>query len=170
MRSLLVAVSVLASLGLAAPASADAIMPFDGACPPGLERAIRDHAEVCSPAACRTSHDCPEGSSCATLFECWASRSVSHDRSADAEPVTMEVPVGPCGDDHHCSEGVCRERRQCEPTDATAAWNRSERRWTREAYVASSGCNAGSRTRHVGASTPLLALLAFGLLTIRRSR
>jgi|GEM_PF-3364311 len=164
MASLSLAVAITA---LTAQADADAIMPFDGACPPGLEHAIRNHAEVCSPAVCRTGHDCATGSSCETLFECWAPRSVTGGRRADEEAHSVNMPIGPCAEGHHCSEGVCRERRQCEPTEVTAAWNRSERRWTREAYVASSGCSVGAR--HGRSSAPLLMTLALGLL-LRRPR
>jgi hypothetical protein len=167
MRSLLLALLVVGPIALPATAHADAIMPFDGACPPGLERAIRNHAEVCSPAACRTGRDCPEGSSCETLFECWAERTVSGGRRADEEAHVAEIPIGPCAEGRHCGEGVCRERRQCEPTEATPAWNRSERRWTREAYVASSGCSAGAARG--GSSAPMLMLLALGLV-LRKSR
>lgn len=163
MRPLLFALALsLAPLA----ARADAIMPFDGECPPGLEHAVRDHAEVCSPAACRTSHDCPRGSSCEVLFQCWAERPVASGRLADAEPRKVEMPVGPCAEGHHCSEGVCRERRQCEPTEATAAWDRRERRWTREAYVASCGCSVGA---HRGALPPLALWLALCVM-LRRSR
>lgn len=147
-------------------AHADAIMPFDGACPPGLERAVRDHAEVCSPAVCRSGHDCPEGASCESLFQCWAERPVTSGRLADEAPHVVEMPIGPCAEGHHCSEGVCRERRQCEPTESTAAWDRRERRWTREAYVASSGCSVGGRR---GGLAPLALLLALSVL-LRRPR
>lgn len=135
--------SLVFFLALSLPwvASADAIRPFDGACPPGLESAIRNHREVCVPRACMGNGDCPEGSACGSLFECWARRPAP---GADVDGPTIETSVGPCDAERHCEEGLCRERRQCEPTEPTAAWDPAARRWTETPYVApSSTCAAG---------------------------
>lgn len=147
---------------LPALARADAIMPFEGECPPGSGRGIRNHAEACIPTACAGDRDCGEGASCVALFECWADRDFYDGRRP--EPLgTRPTVIGLCDAEHRCAEGECRERRQCEPTGDTPAWDRAGHRWTGETHVAPSGCSVGR-----AGSGGLLLLVAALLLAGRR--
>jgi hypothetical protein len=123
-------------------ARADAIEPFEGACPPGSGRGIRHHAEVCVPAACAGDRDCGEGAGCVAVFECWADRPEEDGRVVLPTPRLVPTVIGVCDAERRCAEGDCRERRQCEPTEDTPAWDRAEHRWTRRPHEGS-GCSVG---------------------------
>jgi hypothetical protein len=149
---------------LPALAHADSIDPFPGECPPGSGRGIRDHAEACIPAACAGDRDCGEGASCVALFECWADRPHSGGRLADSPTVMRPTVIGLCDEGRHCAEGSCSERRQCEPTRDTEAFDRATHGWTGRPYVAPSGCSA-SRASSGG----LVVVSAMVLLARRRA-
>jgi hypothetical protein len=128
---------------LPALASADEIPPFEGECPPGSGRGIRDHAEACVPSACAGDGDCGEGARCVAVFECWAERAEEEAPVVRPTPRLVPMVVGACDAERRCAEGACRERRQCEPSADTPAWDRAAHRWTGEPHVGPSGCSAG---------------------------
>lgn len=145
-------------------AHADAIEPFDGDCPPGLSRAIRNHAEACVPTACAVDRDCGPGATCEAVFECWADRPFTGGRLPASPDDVRPTVVGACDEGRHCAEGSCSERRQCEPTESTPAWDRAGHRWTETPYVAPpTGCSVGRR----GGGG--LLLLVAALLLARRT-
>jgi hypothetical protein len=148
---------IVALLCLApALARADSIEPFEGECPPGSGRGLRHHAEVCIPTACGGDRDCGEGARCVPVFECWADRPEESGREVPATPRLVPTVVATCDADRRCAEGDCRERRQCEPTDDTPAWNRAEHRWTGRPHEGG-GCSVGGRG--TGAAWWLAALM-----------
>lgn len=125
-------------LVLPAAARADAIMPFDGACFPGSRRGISNHAEACIPLECQADADCGEGARCQTLCTCRAEREFRGEgRVIYPEPVTRVVEIGFCDAAGACAEGEVSERRQCEPTADTPAFDRGTHRWTGQPHVAS---------------------------------
>lgn len=163
MRAILVAVLVL---GVASVASADAIMPYEGECPPGLEKQIVSHSEACVPIDCTSGTSCPSGSSCQTLCVCRADREFTSDgRVIYSEPQHRVVEVGFCDDSGACAEGEVAERRECEPDGATDSFDPAEHRWTRAPYhggcggCASAGASGGA-PRGLFFTLALLALLA----------
>jgi len=127
-RSVLWAVFVLAAVS-DATARADAIRPFEGECPPGLGRAIRNHAEVCVPNPCIHDRDCGAGAVCRGISNCVSERILEPVREG-APRESIEVIHGPCAEDGTCPTGRCRTIRRCEPTVETPAWDPRERRWT----------------------------------------
>ncbi|WP_157068925.1 MYXO-CTERM sorting domain-containing protein [Sandaracinus amylolyticus] len=148
-------------------ARADAIIPFEGECPPGLRIGVSGHAESCVPIACSSDAECGRGAACREVHECFAPRRFTSDgRVIYDTPVMREVVVGSCGGDRTCAEGECRTRRQCEPTDDTPAWDPRMRRWTGETHR-SGTCSVG----HGGGSPAWLALVAMVIaLRARRFR
>ena len=161
MRALLVIVAVTSVTGIAA---ADAIMPFEGECPPGLELGISGHAEACIPIDCGAGRSCPLGSSCQTLCVCRAEREFTNDgRVVYDEPRRMVVEVGLCDASGACAEGDAAERRQCEPNGATPAFDRPAHRWTGEPHEGGcAGCAVpGPRPGAPLGVAAVLALIAF---------
>ncbi|MBX7192023.1 MAG: hypothetical protein K1X94_08195 [Sandaracinaceae bacterium] len=157
---------VLALTASSTLARADAIQPFDGECPPGLEETESHHAEICQPIACTSDAQCGARAACRPIAECWAPRefSPSDGRLAD-DTIMRDQVIGLCRADGTCAEGHCETRRQCEPTVNTEAWDPTGRRWTGEPYR--SGCSVGGRR---GAPPAALALAALGLLALVRRR
>jgi uncharacterized protein (TIGR03382 family) len=158
--------SMQALLLLALPtfAHADAIMPFDGECPPGSEIGISNHAEACIPKQCESDGDCGSGASCATLCVCRAEREFTSDgRVVYPEPVRRVVEVSLCSDDGACAEGDVASRKQCEPDDDTPAWDRASHRWTAQPHRATgcAGCDASGTG--AGGALALCALIALWL-------
>ncbi len=142
-------------------ARADAILPFEGECPPGLDRGIQGHAEGCFPRVCESDAQCGDGAACREVHECWAEREVSNERLEGTH--RAQIVVGAC-EGGRCAEAdaTCATRRQCEPTGSTPAWDATERRWTGEAHVAHAcGCGVGGRpTVPIGVWATALALAA----------
>lgn len=161
MRSLLSSILALIVLLLILPAAvaqADAIMPFDGECPPGLRVGVRNHSEACIPRTCVADTDCGAGASCVTLCTCRAPREFrSRGRRLLPEPVTEVVEVGLCDASGACDEGEVAERKQCEPDAATPAFDPRRHVWTGESHPTSPPAEApGSQptTEGQAAETP----------------
>lgn len=163
--TLLTLLSALASPSLAL---ADAIAPFDGECPPGLDRGEQGHAEACIPRACSTDADCGSGAACREIRECWAPRPDWGDgRLPVDEPTMRDMVIGLCAADGTCAEGHCDARRQCEPTAHTDAWDAERRAWTQVPYSRPLfGCSAS------GAAGSSIVLLVVGaaIVSIRQRR
>lgn len=163
MRILLAALALWVVPGAA---RADAISPFEGECPPGLDRGIAGHAEVCAPRACELDAQCGDGAACREIHECWAEREVSNERVEGTH--RAQIVVGAC-QGGRCAEADarCHTRRQCEPTGATPAWDATGRRWTGEPHVAHAcGCGVGGRP-----AAPLGLLgAALAIAALRRLR
>lgn len=160
--------ALLVFLMMAWPAAvrADAIMPFEGECPPGTERGIQNHSEACIPMACEDDGDCGSGASCVTYCVCMADREFTNDgRVVYAEPRIMNVQVGLCRDGRECAEGEATDRRQCEPDDETPAFDSAGHRWTGEPHP-NAGCAGCAIPRSRGAVP--LSLLGLALLLWRR--
>ncbi|HJK93380.1 MAG TPA: hypothetical protein RMH85_18115 [Polyangiaceae bacterium LLY-WYZ-15_(1-7)] len=156
-------------LGAGSQASADAIMTFEGACPPGTEKGIAHHAEACIPRTCTSDSDCGSGASCQELCVCRAPREFRGEgRIVYDEPVTRVVEVGFCDAAGACPEGERGTRRQCEPDEDTPAWNRAGHSWSGQPHPDSGLCAAGG-AREAG-GTALALLGAGGLLAWRRRR
>lgn len=157
--------TLLSALSAPSLALADAIAPFDGECPPGLDRGEQGHAEACIPRACTTDADCGSGAACREIRECWAPRPDYGDGRVDLpEPPIRDTVIGRCAADGSCSEGHCDARRQCEPTAQTDAWDPQNRAWTQVPYSRPLfGCSAS------GAAGSSIAL-AVGLAVIVSSR
>jgi hypothetical protein len=153
------------TLGLAT-ARADVIVPFEGECPPGLGRGIRNHAEVCVPNPCARDADCGEGAACRGVSHCVSERTVEPPR-AGLPRESVQVVHGPCAEDGSCAEGRCRTVMRCEPIAPTPAWDPAARRWTGVPHPApptprpsSSWCACGIGAPRRGFSrAPALALL-----------
>lgn len=160
MRSALLAIVLFVMPGVA---RADAIMPYDGACPPGLELGISGHAEACIPRVCTSDAQCGSGAACRALHECWAEREVPHQRLAGTERRT--IVVGACDAQRRCADAdaTCRTRRRCEPTESTPAWDPATRRWTGVSHPAG-GCSVARS----GGAAPLAFLIAGALVLLRR--
>ena len=157
----------LTSFGAASLARADAIMPFEGGCPPGLRIGISGHAERCLPITCASDGECGRGAVCREVHECFAPRPYhGNGRVYIEEPELRDTVVGACAADRSCAEGTCRTRRQCEPTGATPAWDRGTRRWTGEPHQSAS-CTVAHGARGSATLCVVLAMLALGW---RRSR
>lgn len=158
----------LSSMTITSIARADAIMPFEGDCPPGLDRAIASHSEVCRPRACTSDAQCGSGAACREIAECWAPRPFSpSDGREENDEVMRDQVIGLCAAGNACAEGHCETRRQCEPTERTDAWDPAARRWTAEPYRAPSvGCVASPAHR----SWPLAWVAIGAALTARRRR
>ncbi len=157
-------------LGLASSARADAIVPFEGECPPGLQRAIVGHAEACAPIGCEDDRACGPGASCQSLCVCRAEREFTSDgRVMYPQPIRRVVEVGLCDAAGRCAEGDVAHRKQCEPNDATAAFDRARHAWTGRPYEPS-GCSIALGSRSSGAWLSLLAisLLAISIVVRRR--
>lgn len=166
MRELLVALVITSATGVAA---ADAIMPYEGECPPGLELGITGHAEACIPIQCGAGRSCPSGSRCQTLCVCRAEREFTGDgRVVYDEPRRAVVEVGLCDASGACAEGEVAQRRQCEPSGATEAFDRGTHRWTGEPYTGGGCAGCAVPGPRPGAPLGIAALLA--LLAIVRSR
>lgn len=165
------ALVLMAGVGGASPARADAILPFEGDCPPGLRRGIVNHAEACVPTECGGVGTCPRGSECRELGECWAPRTFEFDgRVRLREPETRDVVVGRCDAMGRCTEGTCRTRRRCEPVGATPAWDPVRREWTRQPHR-SGGCAVASTPVVTGSTLAWLMLaLALCRAAVRRAR
>lgn len=167
-RAMRVLLVVVAITSVTAVAAADAIMPFEGECPPGLERGIRDHSEACIPLVCGDGRRCPMGSSCQTLCVCRAEREFTNDgRVVYDEPRRMVVEVGLCDASGACDEGDVGVRRQCEPGSATPAFDPRAHRWTGEPHTG--GC-AGCAVPGPRASAPPAFIVLLALLALRRRR
>ena len=165
MRAIVVACLVF---GVASVASADAIMPYEGECPPGLEKQIVHHSETCVPIDCGSGRSCPSGSSCETLCVCRAEQEFTSDgRVIYAEPQRRIVEIGLCDASGHCAEGDVGERRQCEPSGETAAFDPAGHRWTRTPYRGGcGGCASAGAPR----GAPLGFLAAVAMIAIVRRR
>jgi hypothetical protein len=172
-------------------ATADAIMPFDGVCPPGLESAISSasHSEVCAPSRCANDAECGRGAACRAVHECWAEGEIV---GRFGQRRRGQRVVGLCGADQQCAEAgaTCQTRRQCEPTAPTPAWDPAQRRWTgvshpgppREepgptvgaaaasAPAESGGCSAAHGSRGLVPMLLLLAALAWHRAPTKRAR
>ncbi|UJR82385.1 hypothetical protein [Sandaracinus amylolyticus] len=160
------AIAVLVSIAWVGVAHADAIMPFDGECPPGLREGISGHAEACIPIACSSDAECGSDAACRDVHECFAPREFTSDgRVVYETPVVRDVVVGACRADRTCAEGECRSRRQCEPTDDTPAWDPRMRRWTGETHRGST-CSVA----HGGGSSTWIALVGLVALVTLRAR
>ena len=84
----------------------------------------------------------------------------------------MDTVIGLCDAARHCDDGACRERRQCEPTEATPAWDRGERRWTEANHVEPSSCSARAGSGETGGAIAwagLSVLVASRMLRRRRA-
>jgi hypothetical protein len=150
-------------------ARADAIVPFEGACPPGLRLGESGHAEVCQPMACTTDADCGERAACRPIAECWAPREVSPSDGRVANDMVMrDVVIGLCAADGTCREGQCSTRRQCEPVASTEAWDPAGHRWTGQPYHA--GCAATLSPRSAPSGTWTFGLATLGLALARGVR
>lgn len=124
---------VVCALACASAARADVIRPFSGDCPPGLERRIGDHREICVARACRNNAACGRGAACRPLAECMEPQQME----GRAGPYTRDVRVALCGRNGACPTGSrCRRSRQCEPTAPSPGWDRRTRTWTGEAHAA----------------------------------
>jgi hypothetical protein len=147
-------------------AHADAIMPIDGDCPPGLEKTIRDHAEACVPRSCEDG--CGWGADCNTVPKCFATRPVPvHRFSQETRPA--RIVVGLCDAERRCADedARCRDVRQCEPDDPTPAWNARTHEWTGARHESSGLCAAGrGRGSSLALIAGVIALSVFG----RRAR
>lgn len=165
MRSL--ALTVVLVLSWCSLARADAIEPFEGECPPGLDEGISHHAEVCSPRACSTDAQCGAHAACRAIAECWAPRetSPSDGRVAD-DTVLRDQVIGLCTPAGTCAEGHCATRRQCEPTVSTEAWDPTSRSWTGMPYH--SGCAVTPGARGGAAGWLVLGLALVGLAARHR--
>ena len=162
--------SFVVSLFLATSlARADAIEPFEGACPPGLRLGESGHAEVCEAISCTSDAQCGDGAACRPVSECWAPREVSPSdgRLAD-DLVVRDVVIGLCAANGTCAEGRCATRRQCEPTASTEAWDSSGHRWTGQPYHA--GCAIDPSSPGSWDAGAGLASLGLGLLVVARRR
>jgi hypothetical protein len=150
-------------------AHADAIIPFEGECPPGSAIGISNHAEACIPKQCESDGDCGSGATCVTLCVCRAEREFTSDgRVVYPEPVRRVVEIGLCAADGTCVEGDVSSRKQCEPEDDTPAWDRASHRWTAQPHRSTgcAGCDASG-----GGVGVVLALGAIAALSIAgRSR
>jgi uncharacterized protein (TIGR03382 family) len=166
-----VAMQLLLVLLVPALAYADAIMPFEGECPPGSEIGVSNHSEACIPKRCEDDGACGAGATCVTLCTCRAEREFTSDgRIVYPEPVRREVEVSLCSPEGACAEGTVSSRKQCEPEDDTPAWDRAAHRWTAQPHR-STGC-AGCDASGGGAGLALafLALVAFALRRAQRPK
>lgn len=163
MRTLPITISILL---LASTARADAISPFDGECPPGSQKGVVSHSEACIPLACQSDAQCGAGASCQTICVCNAERELTSDgRVVYPEPIRRVVEVGPCDVRGQCVEGEAAQRKQCEPNEATDAFDRMSHRWTGRPYVHASGCSV-SRSP----ATSVGAWVIAALVLVRRRR
>jgi hypothetical protein len=150
---------VILLLASASTAHADAIAAFEGECPPGLRLGHANHAEVCEPIACESASDCPSGSACNLIHECWAPRPYSGGRMRAAE--VRDTVIGLCATDGTCAEGECLARHQCEPSRQTDAWDPRAHRWTQVPYSRPLfGCATTGRGSALALGALVLAALA----------
>jgi MYXO-CTERM domain-containing protein len=150
-------------------ANADAIVPFEGECPPGLVRGMADHAEGCFPRACTSDAECGAGAACREIRECWAPREHWGGRVRLEQPEMRDTMVGLCARDGTCAEGQCRARRQCEPTAPTPAWSPEQRRWTGQPHPPRGLCSVGVPSSE-GDGVLAIAVLALATIALRRRR
>jgi hypothetical protein len=150
MRATLVVLVWLASIGVA---RADAVMPFDGPCPPGLTPSPSHTGGVCTPRQCGPGvrAACPTGSTCRSFGECVAMRT----RSWRTGTYQVEERVGLCDAQGQCAEGRCNRVHQCEPTAPSRAWDRAAHEW---------------RGRHASLMTGSGLAIAIALVAARKRR
>jgi len=165
MRMALTGACILLSSLVAPAASADAIEPWEGGCPPGLTLTHGDHVEECSPIPCTSDHDCGSGAACHSIAECWAQRPDYGGRVRIDPPRMVDQVIGLCAADGSCAEGTCATRSQCEPTRDTDAWDRTARRWNQVPYHAPLVSCATTHARGSISACVLVALAFF----VRRS-
>ncbi len=148
-------------------------MPFEGDCPPGSDKRIVNHAQACVPRACVDDDACGRGAECVTLCVCRGEREVRIDgRVVYPEPRMIEMEVGLCQADGTCGEDTPTERRQCEPDEATPAFDPATHRWTERPHP-TAGCSGCAIPRSSGPRGPGLgglALVGLGLLAARSRR
>ena len=134
-------------------AFADVVGPEPESCPPGSQPAVSHSGPYCAPLAeCSADSACGEGEACNPIQQCVETRGCGGLVPPDAEPCTLENVVGPCEGDGSCATGECRTRSVCSGEAAADG---------------GCGCRVGARR---GAPLGGLALLALGLLGIRRAR
>lgn len=132
-------VVLLMCLCVPAAARADIVVPIER-CPPGLDRDNTGHGDVCVPRDCRDSSGCGSDARCVSSCECW--RFANSSRATTR--MTM-IRVGQCDAAGRCSDGNPTEVRQCEPVDATPAFDPANHSWTGQEHPSSSFCSASSR-------------------------
>lgn len=158
--------ALAALLLVPASASADAIIPFEGDCPPGSDKGIIGHAEGCIPRQCESDGDCGMGASCQRLCVCRAEREVhGNGRVFYDEPRMIEVEVGVCDGSGACAEGEASHRSQCEPDSETPAFDPRTHRWTGQPHEG--GCAGCAVPRGAGPASVVPGSLAL-LLWLRR--
>jgi len=147
-------------------AFADAIMPFEGECPPGTRRGISGHAESCIPIVCTSDAQCGSDAECVTLCICMAPRpDYGSGRVEVVDPPIVDTEIGFCTPAGGCAEGRADERRQCEPESSTPAF--ANHRWTGESH-SNSGCHAAPDAGHASPAAGF-ALVLLLLATRRRA-